>query len=153
MDSLQRSEHGPPSLPSRRAGRRRDRHGRGLRGPVLPPVLPGARTSTERFDELLLRAVAQVEHQLGSTLAGVEFGVEDVPPSAPAPWEAGAVSLGRYFPADGVAGLPDRIVLYRRPIETRTIGGAELAALVYHVLVEQVAHLTGLDPDQIGSGG
>ncbi len=140
-------------IPSRRGGRRRDRRGRGPRGPVLPPSVPGARTGAERFDHVMLRTVAHLEHSLGRALDGVEFGVEDVPPSAPAPWEAGAVSLGRYFPADAAAGLPDRIVLYRRPIESRCRGAADLAELVRHVLIEQVAHLTGLDPDQIDPAG
>jgi len=143
-------------IPSRRGGKRRDRRGRGPRGPVLPPNVPGARTGSERFDYLMLRTVAWIEQHLGAghptpgaALDGVEFAVEDVPPSAPAPWEAGAVSLGRYFPADSVAGLPDRIVLYRRPIESRCRGQAELAVLLRQVLVEQIAHLTGHDPEEI----
>ncbi|MGC0274222.1 metallopeptidase family protein [Pseudactinotalea sp. Z1739] len=139
-------------LPSRRTGRRRDRRGRGLRGPLLPPTVPGARTGAQRFDALLLRAVAHLEHHLGDVLHGVEFAVEDVPPSAPAPWEAGAVSLGRCFPADAAAGLTDRVVVYRRPIESRCRGWAEVPDLLRHVLVEQVAHLRGLDPDQMDPG-
>ena len=46
--------------PSRRApapapasAHRRDRHGRGLRGPLVPPHLPAWRTRAERFDELV----------------------------------------------------------------------------------------------------
>ena len=43
-----------PALPeSSPRKRRRDRHGRGLRGPLLPPTLPGWRTRAERFDELM----------------------------------------------------------------------------------------------------
>lgn len=140
-------------LPSRRTGRRRDRRGRGLRGPLLPPTVPGSRTGAQRFDALLLATVARLERQIGQSLAAVEFGVEDVPPSAPAPWEQGAVCLGRYFPADALAGLADRIVLYRRPIESRCRSRAEVPPLVHHVLVEQVAHLLGRDPDQIDPAG
>ena len=33
--------------------RRRDRRGRGLRGPLLPPELPAARSRSERFDDLV----------------------------------------------------------------------------------------------------
>lgn len=115
----------------------------------MPPTVPGARSRSERFDDLLLRAVAAVEATVGPALDGVEFGVEETPPSSPAPWETGGVPLGRYFPAEPAARLRDRIVLYRRPIESRCTSTAEVAALVHEVLVEQVAQVTGLDPDQI----
>ncbi len=82
-------------------------------------------------------------------LNGVEFAVEDIPPSAPAPWETGGVPLGRYFPADAGQGLADRIVLYRRPIESRCEDEADVRDVVRHVLVEQVAQMTGQDPDDI----
>ena len=36
--------------------RRRDRHGRGLRGVLAPPGVPLYRTRTERFDDLVLQA-------------------------------------------------------------------------------------------------
>ena len=80
-------------------------------------------------------------------LAGTEFAVEEVPPSSPAPWEHGAVPLGRYFPAD--AGLPPRVVVYRRPVVTRAVDEHDLADLVRDVLVEQVAHLLGHAPEDI----
>lgn len=138
-------------IPSRRTGRRRDRHGRGPRGPLLPPTLPGSRTRAEQFDELLLSVVDRLERRLGRELDGVEFAVEEVPPSAPAPWEHGSVPLGRYFPADSAAGLTHRIVLYRRPVVGRADGGDDLAALVRDVLVEQIAHMLGRAPEDIDS--
>lgn len=136
-------------LPSRRSGKRRDRHGRGMRGPLLPPTVPGARSRSEQFDVMLLTAVQVVEHRLGQNLNRVDYAVEDVPPSAPAPWEAGAVSLGRYFPAEPAAGLRARIVLYRRPITSRALGEADLAGMIYEVVVEQIAHLLGRSPEEI----
>ncbi|MFV0252352.1 MAG: metallopeptidase family protein [Beutenbergiaceae bacterium] len=136
-------------IPSRRGGRTRDRHGRGLRGPLLPPLLPGARTRAQQFDDVLLAVVERLEHRVGKAVSGVEFAVEEVPPSAPAPWERGAVPLGRYFPADAAAGLPHRVVLYRRPIVGRARGDDELSMLVRDVLVEQIAHLLGRAPEDI----
>ncbi len=136
-------------VPSRREGRRRDRRGRGPRGPLVPANLPGARTRAERFDDDVLDAVERLEKRWGAELAGVEFGVEDVPPSAPAPWEEGTVPLGRYFPADALAGLSHRIVVYRRPIETRAEGPRDLADLVRDVVVEQVAHLLSRAPEDV----
>lgn len=115
----------------------------------MPPTMPASRSRAERFDEVILDAVAALERRWRNELRGVEFGVEDVPPSEPAPWEFGGVPLGRYFPADGPAGLGHRIVLYRLPIVARAEDEAELVALVGEVVVEQVAHMLGRSPDEI----
>lgn len=120
-----------------------------MRGPLLPPLLPGARTRAEQFDELVLGVVERLERRLGRDLDGVEFAVEEVPPSSPAPWEHGAVPLGRYFPADAAAGLSHRIVVYRRPVIARAEGRDELGALVRDVLVEQIAQLLGRSPEDV----
>jgi predicted Zn-dependent protease with MMP-like domain len=126
---------------------RRDRHDRGVRGPLLPSTLPGYRTRGELFDELVLDAVERLERRWSAQLEGVEFAVEDVPPSDPAPWERGEVPLGRLFPAD--PPLPTRIVVYRRPVETRADDRDDLAHLVNDVVVEQVAHLLGVEPEEV----
>ncbi|UZN05366.1 metallopeptidase family protein [Cellulomonas sp. S1-8] len=130
--------------------RRRDRRGRGPRGPVLPMSTPAYRTRAERFDDLVLDAVEDLERRWARQLDGAEFAVEDVPPSNPAPWEHGGVPLGRYFPAD--SGLPHRVVVYRRPVEARASDAADLADLVRDVVVEQVAHLLGRSPDEVDPG-
>ena len=130
--------------------RRRDRRGRGLRGPIIPHTLPAHRTRAERFDDHVLDAVERLERRWGRQIAGTEFAVEEVPASSPAPWETGGVPLGRYFPAD--AGMPARIVVYRRPTESRAADDADLAALVSDILVEQVAHLLGRRPDEVDPG-
>lgn len=132
----------------RRPGpRRRDRHGRGPRGPLLPADLPGTRTRAERFDDVVLDAVERLERRWGEQLAGIEFAVEDVPPGDPSAWERAEVALGRFFPAS--RGLRPRVVLYRRPLETRGADEADLAALVHEVVVEQVASALGLEPEQV----
>lgn len=48
-------------------------------------------------------------------------------------------------------GLPSRarIVLYRRPLEARARGGADLADLLHEVLVEQVAEYLNIEPDAV----
>ena len=126
---------------------RRDRRGRGLRGPVLPTSVPAYRTRAERFDEHVLATVERLEKAWGRELAGTEFAVEDVPPSDPSPWEHGGVPMGRYFPAE--AGQPGRILVYRRPVESRAVDGGDLAELVRDVVVEQVAHLLSRSPGEI----
>jgi hypothetical protein len=98
----------------------------------------------------VLDAVDRLEHRWARELVGVEFAVEDVPPSDPAPWEHGEVPLGRLFPGDG--RLPARVVVYRRPVETRAGDEREVGPLVHEVVVEQVAQLLGLDPEQVDPG-
>ena len=112
----------------------------------MPMSLPGYRTRAQRFDALVLDAVEVLERRWAHQLEGVEFAVEEVPPSSPAPWETG-VPLGRYFPAD--VGQAHRIVVYRRPLETRAQDAEDLADLVHQVVVEQVAHLLGRAPDDV----
>lgn len=114
-----------------------------------PPV-PAMATRAEAFDELVLDAASRMEHHAGSALADVQFAVEDVPPSDPAPWESSDVPLGRLFAAQGK--MPARIVVYRRPVETRTTDARELAALINDVVVEQVASLLGVDPRDLDAG-
>lgn len=127
--------------------RRRDRRGRGLRGPMLPPGAPAHRTRAQRFDDLVLDVVEDLDRTWAAQLKGTEFAVEDVPPSDPAPWEDGGVLLGRFFPAE--AGRPGRVVVYRRPVEVRAFDPEDLADLVRDVVVEQVAHLLARTPEEI----
>ncbi len=127
--------------------RRRDRRGRGLRGPLFPPGMPAHRTRAERFDDVVLDTVDALQRRWSAQLARTEFAVEDVPPSDPAPWESGGVPLGRCFPAE--SGQPARVVVYRRPVEARAADPDDLADLVRDVVVEQVAALLARAPEEI----
>ena len=49
--------------------------------------------------------------------------------------------------------LPDRIVLFRRPIEARARSDADLAELVREVVVHEVAHYFGIDDDRLDELG
>lgn len=135
------------------ASRRRDRHGRGLRGALVPPGVPLARSRSEQFDDLVLDAVEHLERRWEKELAGVEFAVDEVPGLAEdaAPGEElvgeDGVPLARLVAAEGSA--PSRIVVYRRPVEARAPDRGELADLVHDVVVEQVARLLDLDPDVV----
>lgn len=145
-----------------RLRRRRDRRGRGIRGPLYPVSLPAARSPSERFDAIVLDALEPIDERWHDELARLDVAVDDVPEvSNPDPatlvWgsdviEDGKVPLARLVPA-GVdrRGLPTRarIVLYRRPLESRAADGADLTDLVHEVLVEQVAAFLGLDPDSV----
>lgn len=127
---------------------RRDRRSRGLRGPLAPPGSPLARSRAERFADLVLDSVERLERRWANELSDVEFAVEQVPPAhRTADPIAEAIPLSRLYP--GSAGHSPRIVLYRRPIEARATGRADLTMLVHDLIVEQVAELLGVEPETV----
>lgn len=165
----------------RRRVQRRDRHGRGLRGMLAPPDVPLHRTRAERFDDLVLQAVARLEPRWEAHLAGVEFGVEEIPPPAVlASQGRGPVPLARLDPGgqrlpggpgegtrrgtptrpEGPTGpdggdpgpRPPRIVVYRRPLLARADGEDDLGDLVFDVVVEEFAQFLGIDPEDVDPG-
>ncbi|MFF8608698.1 metallopeptidase family protein [Streptomyces sp. NPDC015346] len=130
-----------PAPPEPRT-RRRDRHGRGMRGPVAPPQVPLSTSRADTFRDLVLDSVERLERHWPQ-LADVEFMVLDVPPSVPGE----AVPLGGSAPAEKDG--PARVVVYRRPVEIRSKSRDERALLVHEVVVEQVAELLGLSPESV----
>ncbi|QFG21713.1 metallopeptidase family protein [Actinomadura sp. WMMB 499] len=125
--------------------RRRDRRGRGLRGPLAPPQAPISRTRAERFDDLVEDEVRRLGSRWERELARVEFTVAEVPDLEPR--FDGPVPLGRTLPGEGE--LPVQIVVYRRPLEARAAGEQELGRLIRDLLVEEVADLLGLSPESV----
>ncbi len=114
--------------------------------------MPLHRTRAERFDDLVLLAVSQLEPRWETELAGVEFAVEEVPPAEPDPDDAEPVPLARLEPGSVTGGEhdhPARIVLYRRPLMARAEGQEELAELVLDVIVEEFARWLGIDPQTV----
>jgi hypothetical protein len=135
----------PPSFDPR--PRNRDRHGRGMRGPLAPPQVPLATSRAEAFDDLVRDAADRLERRWPQ-LADVEFAVQEVPWPQDGPAADGdAVPLGRLVGAG--KGRPSRIVVYRRPVEIRAKTRDERALLVHEVVVEQVAELLGLSPENV----
>ncbi len=126
---------------------RRNRHGRGRRGPLAWPRVPAMATRREEFDDLVLEAVGRLERGWARPFPPFEVAVEDIPPSDPAPWEHAEVPLGRLFASQGRA--PARVVIYRRPVETRADGARDLALLVGEVVAEQLAALLGISPEDL----
>ncbi|MCF3124044.1 MULTISPECIES: metallopeptidase family protein [Streptomyces] len=139
----------PPSPDPR--PRRRDRHGRGMRGPVAPPQVPLSASRAEAFTDLVQDSVERLERRWPQ-LTEIDFLVLEVPPlSGPGgpdgEWRDAVVPLGGTVSAS--EGRPARVVIYRRPVEIRTKGRDERAALVHEVVVEQVAELLGLSPESV----
>jgi hypothetical protein len=123
-----------------------------MRGSLVPPDVPLYRTRIERFDDLVLLAVSQLEPRWETELSGIEFAVEEIPPLEPDPDEVEPVPLARLEPGAVIFGEPDRparIVLYRRPLMARADGQEELAELVLDVIVEQFARWLGVDPQTV----
>jgi predicted Zn-dependent protease with MMP-like domain len=145
-----------------RLRRRRDRRGRGVRGLLFPATLPAARSRSERFDAVVLEALEPIDERWHAELDRLDVAVDEVPEvtdcdPTTVTWgndvvEDGNIPLARLVPA-GVnrAGVPTRarIVLYRRPLETRAQDEGDLSNLVHEVLVEQIANYLGIDPDTV----
>lgn len=139
--------------------RRRDLHGRGLRGPIaLPNPLTGSPVRPAQpanrvayFAECVSDSLDRIGEHCPQALRHITFGVEDVP-TLDRGWVGERVPL-----AAAVAGTPQefaRVVVYRRPLEHRARNREGLRILVHRTIVEQVAALTGLevatiDPDAV----
>ncbi|WP_246142620.1 metallopeptidase family protein [Nocardioides rubriscoriae] len=135
--------------PGRRRRRTRDRRDRGMRGPaVVPrdPRTPELRTARDRFDDLVLSVVADIEERWQEHLGLVEYAVEDTP-QVPDDWDAGTVPLSSLVRGSGAR--PSRLVVFRRPIEHRCSSRSDLEAMVLTVVVEQVAELLGVAPEVV----
>jgi predicted Zn-dependent protease with MMP-like domain len=102
-----------------------------------------SRSRAQVFDELVLEVVLRLQRRLPDQLVAVEFAVEDVPPQE----DGAGVMLGSSSVAEG--DRPARVVVYRRPVETRAASERVRALLVNDVVVEQVAELLGIDPDAV----
>jgi hypothetical protein len=118
-----------------------------MRGPIAPPQVPLAASRAEAFADLVQDSVERLERRWPQ-LSDVDFLVLDVPQlDGTAGWSDDAVPLGGTVAAQG--GRPARVVVYRRPVEIRTKGRDERAALVHEVVVEQVAEVLGLTPETV----
>jgi predicted Zn-dependent protease with MMP-like domain len=146
---------------------------------LAPPDVPLHRTRAERFDDLVLQAVARLEPRWEAQLAGIEFAVEEIPPSAVLTGQGrGPVPLARLDPGGqrmpggpgeglppevltgpggtgrpaGAGQQPPRIVVYRRPLLARADGEDDLGELVFDVVVGEFAQLLGIDPEEVDPG-
>lgn len=110
-------------------------------------------SSPGRFERIVTDAVGSLPPRLSAHLDGVEVAIEDIPPATPHDPD-GAVPLCRYDVAppaaqgsDGHGRLPDRLVLYRRPLEARAMSHRDLGDLVRQTLSMQIARQVGIDDD------
>ncbi len=129
---------------------RRDRHERGIRGPMAlpnpltgrPVNFPSAPKPAQYFSACLLESVRHIEQTCPKALLGVDVGVDEVPTTELNYSLNDSVPLAAALQAD--RGQPAKIVLFRRPLERRVTSRNELKCLIHRTLVEQLAALTGL---------
>jgi predicted Zn-dependent protease with MMP-like domain len=141
------------------------RRGREMRGPLLPPTVPGWRSRAERFDMAVLEAYEPIERRWRKRLADLDVAVDEIPRISPkdpgnVQWPPevvadGPIALARLIPAGvDVRGNPTRarIVLFRKPIERRAKDSVDLTDLLHEILVAQVAGYLGVEPSVIDPG-
>ena len=105
--------------------------------------------STEEFERIALEELDRLPDEIVGRLENVVFVIEDEP-------EDGENLLGRYEGVDlterdryGYGELPDRIVLYRLPLQEATDSEEELRAEIRTTLIHEIGHFHGLDDDQL----
>ncbi|WP_275778642.1 metallopeptidase family protein [Paenarthrobacter sp. Y-19] len=146
-DGDQTQEHAVPSVRGFRK-RRRNRHGRGLRGELMLPNLPGFRTRSERFDDMVLDSAERLQDMWGKQLDGVLFAVDEIPPNLEQLVATGnPAPMGSYTP--GGRGEPPMITVYRRVVEQGSNTREELQDLVHDVVVEYTAEMLGVPPETL----
>ncbi|MCZ2403253.1 metallopeptidase family protein [Paenarthrobacter sp. Z7-10] len=128
--------------------RRRNRHGRGLRGDLLLPPLPGIRTRGDKFDEVVMESAERLNELWGAAMEAVNFIVEDIPGSLEELVAAGERAPLGICRAAGVEGAAS-IIIYRRPIEQIADNFDELREIVHEVVIEQAAGILNVAPETV----
>lgn len=129
-------------LPNRPSGPRRNRHGRGRRGPLLPMHLPGYRSRPERFDDAVMASAQRLSERWPGQIEQIDFLIEPVPGDR---LLTQAHAVGDRVPLassrQATAVERSRITIYRLPIEQIAESTAELMDLVHQCVVHEVAQL------------
>lgn len=139
----------------------RNRHGRGVRGPVFAHKLPRHRTRSREFDQAVLEAYAPLQMSFPQELENLDLAVDTVPRMrlnvdlSVLPDEIaadGPVPLGRVIPA-GIDrygnATRSRLVIFRKPIEQRSTSKEERESLLRTVLATLVASHLGMSPEDV----
>jgi len=138
--------------------RRRERHGRGVRGPLAAPnPITGAPIPLRQrprpadfFADCLRASISRTARVCPRALFGIDIGYEEVPGNLET-WQSVRVPLAAAVP--GRAGRNGQVVLFRRPLEHRASSRADLRRLVHRALLEQLSALTGIGLDELDPSG
>lgn len=139
---------------------RQDPRGRGIRGILLPEV-PRNKSRSQRFDDAVIDAFEPILERFDAELSSLDIAVDVVPRmrlnTGYRQWPEdvvadGQVPLGRLVAA-GVdnKGTPTRprIIVFRRPVESRASSAQDLQELLRMIIVRLVACYLNVTPDQI----
>ena len=127
--------------------RSRDRHDRGMHGPVALPDSNNRKTvplrplsRVEYFNQCVKQALATIAEVAPHALDGMVVGGEDVPLLKTA-WSGDRVPMSAAL--EPSKNRPAQIVIYQRPLEHRASSRSALRSLVHRTIVEQLSALTG----------
>jgi predicted Zn-dependent protease with MMP-like domain len=118
---------------------------------------PGYSRGKRFFEKLVKEAVNLLPPKLKGRLENVAFIVEDNPPQYPEEWgKNGQELLGLYH---GISRkdrgfwygnvLPDRIIIYRRPLERISTSFQNLKENVRQTVFHEVGHYFGFDEESL----
>lgn len=127
-----------------RSRSRRDRHSRGLRGPLLPHNAPFHETPDQFFARQMDLALSEFESRVGSQMSLITFAIESVPSERDFVLSDGIIPLGRIE-----RGNPHLVVLYQRPIEMRGVEKIRTIRVMRDVLAELIARIVGMIPEDV----
>ena len=130
----------------------------GMRKSAVPQA---ERARRIRFERLVMRAVRRLPPQVKAMLDNVEIVVEDEPrPEQRANAEDGETLFGLYEGTPLTArdsgysmALPDKITIFRRPIERACATPEEMADEIRITIIHELAHHFGIDEDRIAELG
>lgn len=114
---------------------------------------------TARFEEMVRQAVEELPDEFAAQLSNLEFAVEaaprpsDFPGGRPLPGQTllgvyRGVPHSRRGPGYGFA-LPDRIVIFQRPIEYIARDEDDLYRRVRRVVFHEIAHHFGISDERL----
>lgn len=110
------------------------------------PRVPAMNTRRERFDEIVRDVADELDRRLESRGLVVEYAAMDIPTDLGPGWHP-EVPLARTVPA--TRSTPARIIVFRRPIETRATTSAMMTALVRDTLIDEVSALFGIPVEEL----
>lgn len=104
------------------------------------------------FEEIVERALASLPPELRAAVANVEIAVEDEHPDDP---DLFGLYEGVPLPerGDWAGALPDRIRIFRRPLEESFRDPRELEEEIRITVLHELAHYFGLDEDRLDDLG
>jgi predicted Zn-dependent protease with MMP-like domain len=105
-----------------------------------------------RFEEHVERAIASLPDDLRAAIRNVEITVEDEHPDDP---DLFGLYEGVPLPerGDWAGMMPDRIRIFRLPLEDEFPGPAELEDEIRITVLHELAHYFGIDEDRLDELG